>query len=173
MVIPQNFPVLSTRNQADVDCDKYRHELENLKKEFQLRFTVFREHEIDFRIFSTPFHVDPTAAPVEFQMELIELQANMTLQAVYDTQNPIDFYKDHLCEAQFPLLQIHALRMTPLFGTTYSHEQLLSNMKLTKSKPRNSLSDLHLEDTLRIASCNSEVDMEGLVSKKQQFQVSH
>ena len=106
-------------------------------------------------------------------MELIELQANMTLQAVYDAQNPIDFYKDHLCETQFPLLRKHALRMASLFGTTYSCEQLFSNMKLTKLKTRNSLSDLHLEDTLRIASCNSEVDMEGLVSKKQQFQVSH
>lgn len=167
LVIPRSFPALSTRNQADVDCGKYRHGLKNLIKEFQPCFTVFREHKIDFRIFSTPFHVHPTATPVEFQMELIELQAE------YDGQNPIDFYKNHPSEGLFPLLQKHALRMIMLFGTTYSCKQLFSKMKFTRPKTRNCLSDSHLEDILRIGTCDSEVDMEDLVRKKQQFQIFH
>ena len=52
---------------------------ENVKQEFQRRFSDFRLHESEFMLFSDSFHCNPESALTNMQLELIELQESSDL----------------------------------------------------------------------------------------------
>ena len=57
--------------------------------------------------------------------------------------------------------------MISLFGSTYICEQLFSRMKFTKNKNRTKITDVHLEDSLRLSTTSIEPNIDALVSLKQ------
>jgi len=83
-------------------------------------------------LFAQPFDLGVEDCPDDFQMELIELQANMETKRTYSENSLVDFYKLYVCE-KYPNLSRHEKRMTFLFGSTYCCEQIFSKMKLTKA----------------------------------------
>ena len=60
-----------------------------------------------------------------------------------------------------------------LFGSTYLCEQFFSKMGVMKTPYRSVLTDEHLENGLRIASTSIEANLEKVVGKKSQLQISH
>ena len=62
--------------------------------------------------------------------------------------------------------------MLAVFGSTYVCEQLFSRMNLVKNKFRSSLTDEHLESTLRVATSAIQPDIDQLV-QQMQSQPSH
>ncbi|XP_067123968.1 general transcription factor II-I repeat domain-containing protein 2-like [Centruroides vittatus] len=151
---------------------KYEALLFDLIQEFENRFSDFRENNLNFCIFATPFTVDIEMLPATFQMECIEFQSDIQLKEKFDHVSLFDFYKTYLPRDIYPALHSHALFMSSLFGSTYICEQLFSRMKHTKSKIRTKISDEHLEGCLRIATTSIEPDIDALVSQ-QQCQMSH
>jgi hypothetical protein len=48
--------------------------IDSLAESFEMRFSAFRSHAVDIRIFENPFFVEVSDAPEKLQLELIELQ---------------------------------------------------------------------------------------------------
>ena len=147
------------------DTGLYAIEIKNLRKEFENRFQDLRSNILNFSIFSNPFSLDPIQIPEQYQLELVDLQSNQELKAKYNDVPLMDFYKMYLSPTEFPNLIKHGKMTACLFGSTYICEQLLSQMKLVKTKNRTLLTDRHLEDTLRIANTDIEQNIKGLVEQ--------
>jgi hypothetical protein len=62
--------------------------------------------------------------------------------------------------------------MLAQFGSTYCCEQFFSRMNFVKSKTRTRLTDLHLGNTLRVATSNFSPNLNRLV-KDMHSQISH
>ena len=65
-------------------------------------------------MFAQPFDLVVEDFPDDFQMELIELQADMETNRKYSENSSVEFYKSYLCE-KYSNLSRHAKRMTSLF----------------------------------------------------------
>lgn len=104
----------------------------------------------NFEALRNPFAVDVETAPVQIQMELIELQCNRTLKAKCDTAGPAQFI--HSIPEAMPQLRLHAARTLCMFGSTYLCEKLFSVMKINKLAHRSRLTDEHLQSILRIST---------------------
>ena len=50
--------------------------MQDLRKQFEIRFTDMHSKNADFKLFSQPFDVELESFNEDFQMELIELQSN-------------------------------------------------------------------------------------------------
>ena len=147
-----HFQTLSLRN-SGIYRDKktkYVEQLQSLMNEFFTRFKDFGSHEHLFEIFSSPFDTDVTKAPADIQMELIDLQANNDLKAKYKGMNLGDFYRTHIDQDKFPLLQKFVASKMALFGSTYVCEQFFSKLGFMKSPHRSVLTDEHVKNGLRV-----------------------
>lgn len=69
----------------------FADKLSALRTEFARRFGDFEAQKKTFELLHNPFAIDVETAPVQMQMELIELQCNGTLKAKYDTAGPAVF----------------------------------------------------------------------------------
>lgn len=143
----------------------FAEKLTSLRAEFARHFRDFEAQTSNFELFRNPFAMDVESAPLQLQMELIELQCNGTLKAKYDTVGPAQFTR-FIPEAM-PQLRIHAARTLSMFGSTYLCEQLFSIMKINKTSHRSRLTDEHLQSILRISSTqNLTPNINKLVAKK-------
>ncbi|XP_069492317.1 general transcription factor II-I repeat domain-containing protein 2A-like [Ambystoma mexicanum] len=167
-----HFTVLMTRSAHSINHDKYSALVGNLLNEFKNRFSDFREHSDELKIFADPFGTNVTNAPDMFQMELIDMQSNGDLKRAFSEHTLHTFYSKYITWDSFPNLSNHALRFIALFGSTYCCEQLFSRLKSIKTKSRSLLTDGHLSGILRIATSSVPADIEHLCKQKQ-CQVSH
>lgn len=164
-----HFPKLKSCECTDVD--KYVAAVDLLKKEFQSRFSDFRDNENYINLFARPFSVSVEDMPENCQMELIDLQCNSELKDKFD-MGLLDFYAKYVDQNSFPEIRKHAQKMMSLFGSTYVCEQLFSRMKNVKSKTRSRVTDAHLEGSLRVATTKIKPNIDTLVKNKQ-CQKSH
>lgn len=155
-----------------VDLGPYVHIVTGLCDEFERRFPQFDASKTPIKIFAEPFNINPETAPVDLQMELIEIQCDNRLKQHYESHELVEFYSDYLPKQTYPVLYRHALRMVSLFGSTYLCEQFFSRMKHTKNKYRTTLTDQHLMQQLRVAASTTRPDIDRIVRGKQ-YQVSH
>lgn len=172
---PVHFPTLRelVNNGTEWNSEEYVQCISNLRKEFESRFSDFREKEIYMKMFSSPFSVDTESVPAELQLEFVDFQCDSSVKSkFFEIPTLTDFYSKYVSEEKYPQIRKHALFMSSIFGSTYVCEQLFSQMKNVKSKIRTRLTDQHLEDTLRIATTGILPDIEALVKQKQ-CQVSH
>ena len=95
------------------------------------------------------------------QLELIDIQCDLTLKDKFSTSTLDSFYGS-LNEMQFPNLHRHARRMPVLFGSTYVCEQMFSMKNYNKSRYRSRLMDEHLSSVLRIATSQMTPDFDDL-----------
>ena len=73
---------------------------------------------------------------------------------------------------KYPILTNTALKMMSCFGSTYLAESAFSDMNLIKSDIRNSLTDIHLDQCLRLSVSSYNPDFEK-IAKSIQCQISH
>ncbi|KAL7868359.1 hypothetical protein SRHO_G00097430 [Serrasalmus rhombeus] len=128
----------------------FADKLSALRTELARRFGDSEKQKKNFELLRKPFAVDVETAPVQVQMELIELQCNETLKAKYDTAGPTEFI--HSIPAAAPQLRLHAARTLCMFGGTYLCEKLFSVMKTNKTAHRSRLPDEHLQSILRVST---------------------
>lgn len=143
----------------------FADKLRSLRTEFARRFGDFEAQKNNFELLRNPFAVDVETAPVQMQMELIELQCNGTLKAKYDTAGPAQFFRS--IPEVMPQLRLHAARTLCMFGSTYLCEKLFSVMKLNKTVHRSRLTDEHLQSILRISATQDLTpNLNEIVAKK-------
>ena len=136
-----------------VDLSQYAEILSGLLQEFQRRFQQFDETKILINIFCDPFNMDPQNAPVNLQLELVELSCDVRSKQHYNNHELTDFYRNYLPKDTYPEIYNHALRMVSLFGSTYLYEQFFSEMKYTKNKYRTVMTDAHLMQCFVLMLC--------------------
>ncbi|KAK7925082.1 hypothetical protein WMY93_007392 [Mugilogobius chulae] len=138
---------------------QYCRHLEKLRSEFSRRYGELTTMEDIAAFVLNPFMVtDVEQLATKFQnvfslpsgidMEIIELQNDIALKA---RSRDSDLW-GLVSSERFPLLTKCALKVNSYFGSTYLCEMAFSQMKIIKSKYRNSLTDAHLTDCLRLAS---------------------
>ena len=81
--------------------------LEKLTSAFQTRFEDFRKHNADCQFFAHPFDLVVENIPSSFQLEIIELQANVDLKQAYQENDLLTFYRSYLYE-NYTHLENHA-----------------------------------------------------------------
>ncbi|KAM3855168.1 general transcription factor II-I repeat domain-containing protein 2-like isoform 2-T3 [Vipera latastei] len=162
-----HFPCCQTiTNQVSTAVFSYARfadKLHTLQMEFTRRFD-FEAQKFNFGLLSNPFAVEVAKAPVNIQLELIELQCNSTFKAKYDSVGPAWFTR--FIPETMPQLRLQAARMLCMFGSTYLCEQLFSAMKVNKSVHRSLLTDTQLHSILRVSTAqNLTSNLNELVGK--------
>ena len=153
-------------------CAQYALECSSLLERFNAGFQDIKSKQVELDIFSIPFNVTPASAPSELQLELIKLQSDDTLKAMYLNKPLLEFYRVHVSKEEFPNLRASALKWSSVFGSTYLCEQFFSKMNITKSRYRSRLTDENLSMRLRVATSSVRPDIKRLVKQKS-FQISH
>ena len=165
-----HFPIL--QEQKPSTTAKYALVCVNLMETFNARFLDIKCKEMELDIFASPFNVVVTDVPSNFQHEIIELQSDSTLKAMYQNIPLLNFYQRYINADDFPVMRKHALKYASLFGSTYRCEQFFSKLNLTKSRLRSRLTDENVEMQLRVATSSVSADITRL-TKNKNFQPSH
>ena len=140
-------------------------------EEFERRFTLSKEEDIQLKLIEDPFSVNPEELPICLQLEVIELQCLVVYRNKHRESSLQDFYKNLDSKKYKNLIEV-ALKTFCIFGTTYICEQTFSIMNINKNKHRSCLSDDHLEDILKTVTSNMSPEYDKLVAEKR-CNVSH
>ena len=165
-----HFPAL--QEQKPSTTAKYALECAKIFETFSERIQDIKSKQMELNIFATPFNVVASAAPNNFQHEIIELQTNDTLKSMHLNTPLVEFYQRYVTADDFPILGKHALKYVSLFGSIYCCEQFFSKLNLAKSRFRSRISNENLGQQLRIATSSASADIARLIKEKN-FQPSH
>ena len=147
---------------------RYSSMLEKLHSEFSRRFKDIKTIEDEIHLISFPFACNVDNAPIDVQLELIDLQSDPVLVEHFKSASLLEFYSS--LKENFPNMRKRAQKMLVLFGSTYTCKQTFSVMKLTKSRYRS---------TLMIIICQMcftslfQRDFDALVEVQQRLDFSH
>ena len=77
-----HFPCLESRKVQIqfLNYEKYVGTIEKLTSAFETRFEDFRKHNVDVQLFAHPFDLVVENTPPSFQLEIIQMQANVDLK---------------------------------------------------------------------------------------------
>ena len=141
-----HFPKLDANQPTDYSI--YINFIQDLRQQFEIRFTDIHSKKADFKLFSQPLDVESEIANKDFQMQLIELQSTEFYKSKFGA-SLIKFYKKYLNESKsLSNLIDHKKIFICMFGSTCMCEKLFSKIKCIKSKNRSKLTDLHLDSLL-------------------------
>ena len=120
------FTCLEARNKEfpDLKSTNYAASVQKLRDEFTSRFPEFRRDEIKVKLLAHPLDLAMEDCPVDCQMELFELQADMDTKRGYSEHCLVDIYRLYV-RGKFPNLSRHERKTISLFGNTYCSEQFL------------------------------------------------
>ena len=150
-------------------------QLENLLKEFLAHFKDYEFHEHLFEIFSSPFHTDIDKAPIDIQLERIDLQQRTDLKTKYVEMDLGDFYRKYHDQEKFSNLRNFMAYNIVLYflAQLIRVSNFFSEMGFMKSPCRAVMTDKHLENGFRVASTSTKVNLNEVVQKKSQLHVSY
>ena len=117
-------------------------------------------------------YVTPTSALPELQIELIKLQSDETLKAVYLNKPLLELYCVYVSKEEFPHLRAYTLKWSSVFGSPYQCEQFFSKLNITKSCYRSRLTDENFRMQLSVVTLSGRLNIKRLVKQKS-FQKSH
>lgn len=133
----------------------------------------FKAIEKPLSLISQPFNFDVQEAPVEIQLELIDLQSNNLLKENFHSNELSAFY-GALNTEHFKHFLNYVQKYLVLFGSTYICERTFSLMISTKNKYRSQITDENLHSVLRIATSDLDPNFEEIISNEHsRFHVSH
>ncbi|CAI9739134.1 Hypothetical predicted protein [Octopus vulgaris] len=167
-----HFPLLKTQSVTQESSDKYSSQLMALQKEFIRRFADFKAVEGLFDLLNSPLACDIETTTEELQIELIHLQADNSLNMMFESKPPFEFYAS-LHSKMFQNLKKSARNVFVLFASTYICEHTFSIMKINKGKNRSLLTDSNLQSVLRISTSNLTPNFDKLVNDSSQLHHSH
>ena len=104
--------------------------------------------------------------------ELIELQEDITLKDIFNDKNNAMEFWNTLEEHQYPSLLSNVKGILTFFGSTYLCEAAFSKVTFIKNKYRNRLSDVHLDDLLRLSTSNTTVDINKIIKETERYRPS-
>lgn len=113
--------------------------MNTVKVEFSRRFADFKTQKFNLDLFANPFAVDDAGTP----------RTSTHLKTQYKTVGAVEFAP--LLPESMLQLRLHATPVISMFGSTYSHEQMLSIIKLTKTPHRSCLMDQQLVYVIKVA----------------------
>ena len=156
-----------TAQQRVRDMKRYKDKIAALMQEFEQRFQIFGELEKEFKVFSSPFTAKASDLPSNIQLEIIELQCDLTLKSRFDEpKTGLDTFYKYLVP-RFPNLTALAAKVLCMFGTTYLCEQIFSVMTVNKTKLRSRLTNENLNSILKLAvNQGGKPDIDALVKAK-------
>ena len=159
---PNMLSQLKESENVNFNITRYAEQIKNLVLEFERRFQDFKKLEIVAAFMSFPFNpkIKPEIVadsistlfkmdiPV-LEMEIITLQNDIFIKSRSSEPNVWKY----LLEDKYSNLKKCFENLVSFFGSTYLCEFAFSHMKIIKSKYRATLTDDHLESSLR--SCLS------------------
>jgi len=144
--------------------------IDALLQEFTERFRDFNKIIPALRLVASPHLVETEDAPLDLQMELVELKNNEQLIRKFeDKTDLLDLWK---LAVEYPKLRELARNILVLFGSTYVCEAAFSRMKYLENKYRTRLVDNNLESAIRLKVSSESPDFSHL-SANIQDQGSH
>ncbi|XP_067136912.1 general transcription factor II-I repeat domain-containing protein 2B-like [Centruroides vittatus] len=154
----------------EANCKIFLPKLDMLITDFNERFSQFDDLKPSIDLFCNPINIDINSVDLKYQIELCDSQANpfFTPRGV----TGIEIFK-FLDKEKYPKLRDFGLQIVSMFGSTYICERAYSDMKYIKSKYRNSLKDSTLQDIIRLATTNIDVNIKDIVAKQLRPQCSH
>ena len=165
-----HFPTL--KKYDPTSCAQYALECSSLLERLNAGFQDIKSKPVELDIFSIPFNVLPASEPSELQLELIKLQSDDTLKAMYLNKPLLEFYCVYVSKEKFPNLRASALKWSSVFRSTYLCEQFFSTMNIAKSRYRSRLTDENLSMQLKVATSSVRPNIKRLIKQKS-FQISH
>lgn len=162
---PELTKLMNERSDDTGECDvRYATVLDNLIEEYNRRFKDFEKHEITLKLAFQPHILDVSEAPEKFQMELIELSEDNIVKAQFDNkEDPVRIWKR---ATEYPRLREHARKLISCFCSTYLCESSFSYMRQIKNDLRTQMTDVHLENQLKLKTSSLEPNISMLVQQK-------
>lgn len=152
----------------------------NASWELDFAFTMSNDKPVHF--VENPFTCDIANVATQMQLlggdegpvqlEIIEIQHNMTLNDKHKDTTPTEFWMTYVSSAEFPQISKCCKKVLTMFGSTYVCEAGFSAMTNIKSKKRNSLTDEHLENLMRAAVTEYKPQIKKIAATIQS-QISH
>ena len=115
--VTTHFPPLSNHKTSG-SFDVYNRIIGNLIDEFERRISGMNSSLPFMKMFATPMSVDATTAPDNFQLELLEMNSDVELRQVFESESLLGFWS-RVPEEKYPNLKANALKNTSVFGSTY------------------------------------------------------
>lgn len=170
-----HFPSLALQQEKyqNVDFQKYQQYLKDLLEEFLRRFQDFKKIDKTLQLVRSPFNFTVREAPVEIQLELIDLQSEQLLKDNFNSMDILTFYQS-LNGHKFKSFLNYVQKVLVYFGSTYRCEATFSLMRYTKNRYRSRLTDENLHSLLKIASTELTPDFDAIVATEHtKFHISH
>ena len=163
---PELAKLMNGRSDDTSECVvRYVTVLDNLIEEYNGRFKDFEKHEMTLKLAFQPHVLDFSEAPEKFQMELIELSEDNIVKAQFDNkEDPVRIWKG---ATEYPRLREHARKLISCFCSTYLCESSFSYMRQIKNDLRTQITDVHLENQLKLKTSSLEPNISMLVQQKQ------
>jgi len=183
-----NFDVMRKENNIfsdNTDIETLKPQLlellVTLKNEMNRRFNDIKNLKNAFRFIENPWAVT-TKEIFEINImnhnisllknELIDLQEDITLKDIFNDKNNAMEFWNTLEEHQYPSLLSNVKAILTFFGSTYLCEAAFSKLTFIKNKYRNRLSDVHLDDLLRLSTSNTPVDINKIIKQTERYRPS-
>ena len=134
-------------------------------KDFDHRFSDFKNPAMRFKMFSCPFSVKIEKVPENLQIEFVDFQCSGDLKEKFKNFSLLEFYKKFVSKEKYQWIHTLAVYMTSLFGTTYLCEQVFLRMNFVKSSLRSLISHSHIKNSLCIATSSLSAVIANLLVK--------
>lgn len=156
-----NFPKTSIILQNTNNITKYEHLVflfETLFNNFQDRFEDFESMQTHLDLFQSPFTCNIMNYDFKIQSELIILRSEVKAP---EKNEIVEFWKK--LDMDFPELKKKSLKFLSYFPSTYTCEQIFSDMKYICSKQRNRMHPAQLKNILLIRNCHKSINLESFI----------
>lgn len=157
-------------NEINIDFSCCSEQIQHVIDEFNTRFQDIESLKSSVLLYNNPLVATIEDQPPELQLELCDLQADMFL--ITRQEKGPEFFK-LLSKEKFPNLRDFGLKMTSMFGSTYTCESAFSSMKFIKNHNRSNLTDSSLRHLMRLSTTELAVDISSLVDEADRPQSSH
>ena len=154
------------KNDKNFDQAFFVDFLKRLLKNFEQRFHDLENEKI-FDLFSIPFNIRYNELPDEFKKEIqLMYKGGFDLEfgKCSTNQDKIIFFKN-LPENDNFNFRNNTLKVLSMFSSSYLCEQFFSLLKFRKNQYSSKLSEVNLENYLRISCSTSEPNYEQILNK--------
>ena len=121
-------------------------------------FQDFEKISKTLKLVDFPHLVETESAPLDLQMELVEIKNEQLVQKFKDEENLLETWKSAI---KYPMLRELAKETLALFGSTYVCESAFSKMKYLKNEYRTRLLDSNWESELRLMYLTRHPTLQG------------
>ena len=131
-------------------------------QDFSDRFQDFEKISKTLRLVAFPHLVKTESAPMNLQMEQVQIKNDEQLEQKFKEENLLETWKSAI---EYPMLRKLARETLVYFGSTCVCEPAFSKIKYLKNEYRTRLLDSNLESELRLMVSNKTPDCASLSAR--------